>query len=67
MKTVSSNTRLHKSRYNRTLSGVCAGIGEHYNVPVPAVRVAAVLCGLCFPMAAVLGYGLAAVLLPNKR
>lgn len=56
-----------KDQLNRKLTGVCAGIGRHFNLPVWGVRTAAVLFTLFAPLAGVFGYFLASVLMPTKR
>lgn len=52
---------------NRKISGVCAGIAKHFELPVWMVRAATIGFGLFFPVAAVFGYFLAVVLMPQKR
>jgi len=56
-----------KDQLNRKLSGVCAGIAAHFGQPVWAIRAATLAFGVFFPMAAIFGYLLAVVLMPNKR
>ena len=56
-----------KDHLNRKLSGVCAGIANHFQQPVWVVRAATIGFGLFFPMAAVFGYLLAVMLMPTKR
>lgn len=58
---------LTKDHYNRKLSGVCAGIAAHYDQPIWLVRAATIGFGLFFPGAAIFGYLLAVILMPNKR
>jgi phage shock protein C len=58
--------RLHRSRTNRVLAGVCGGIAEYYGSDPTAVRLAAVIIGLftgIFPM--VLVYIIAAIVVPD--
>ena len=40
------NNRLHRSRSDRYIAGVCGGIAETYNVDVTLVRVLFALAGL---------------------
>jgi len=54
------------SRYKK-LSGVCAGIAKHYNLPRIGVRVAAVCALLVFPVASGVAYIVAAILLPSSH
>lgn len=58
---------ISKDYLNRMVSGVCAGIAKHFSVPAWLVRTATVIFGLSFPMAAVFGYFLAVVLMPNRK
>jgi phage shock protein C len=58
--------RLHRSRTNRVLAGVCGGIAEHYGSDPTAVRLAALVIGLftgIFPM--VVLYIVAAIVVPE--
>jgi phage shock protein C len=58
--------RLHRSRTNRVLAGVCGGIAEHYGSDPTAVRLATLVLGLfsgIFPMAVV--YVVAAIVVPE--
>lgn len=56
-----------KDQLNRKLSGVCAGIARHYNVPSLAVRAGVIVFGCMFPIFTIFGYLLAVVLMPDKR
>ena len=58
--------RLHRSRTNRVLAGVCGGIAEYYGSDPTAVRLATLIIGLftgVVPM--VLVYIVAAVVVPD--
>ena len=58
--------RLHRSRTNRVLSGVCGGIAEYYGSDPTAVRLATLIIGLftgVVPM--VLVYVVAAIVVPD--
>lgn len=58
--------RLHRSRTNRVLAGVCGGIAEFYGSDPTAVRLAALIIGLftgVVPM--VLAYIIAAIVVPD--
>ena len=58
--------RLHRSRTNRVLAGVCGGLAEHYGSDPTAVRLAAIVLGLftgIVPM--VVLYIVAAIVLPE--
>jgi phage shock protein PspC (stress-responsive transcriptional regulator) len=67
MKTKYIGNPITKDLLNRKLSGVCAGIAKHYNMPVLGVRVVTVIFGLMFPPAAIFGYILATLLMPANR
>ncbi len=53
-------------RYKK-LSGVCAGIAEHYQLSRIGVRVAAIVALVTFPVIVGVTYVVAAILLPSKR
>ena len=58
--------RLHRSRTNRVLSGVCGGLAEYYGSDPTAVRLATLIIGLftgVVPM--VLVYIVAAIVVPD--
>lgn len=58
--------RLHRSRTNRVLAGVCGGIAEYYGSDPTAVRLAALIIGLftgVVPM--VVAYIVAAIVVPD--
>jgi phage shock protein PspC (stress-responsive transcriptional regulator) len=58
--------RVERSRSDRILGGVCAGIARSVGVDPVIVRLVAVLVGLFSAGAAVLAYALAWVLLPEE-
>ena len=58
--------RLHRSRANRVIAGVCGGLAEYYGSDPTAVRLAALIIGLftgVVPM--VLVYIIAAIVVPD--
>ena len=56
--------KLYKSRDNRMISGVCAGIAEYFNMDPTIIRLAWVLfCAL--GGSGVLGYIIAAIVIPE--
>lgn len=56
-----------KDQLNRKLTGVCAGIANHFNLPSWGVRAGVVVFTIVAPLAGVFGYFLASVLMPTKR
>ena len=58
--------RLTKSNAHKKLSGVCAGIAAHYELPRLAVRVGAIVALVSFPMATGVAYIVASLLMPSK-
>ncbi|NVK24781.1 MAG: PspC domain-containing protein [Gammaproteobacteria bacterium] len=56
-----------KDQLNRKLSGVCAGVARHYNLPVWGTRLAVVIFGCLFPVFTVLGYLAATLLMSDRR
>ncbi len=57
--------KLYRSKSNRMICGVCAGLGEYFNVDATIVRLAAVLITLCFG-SGVIAYVIAAIVIPDK-
>lgn len=56
--------RLYKSNKNKMIDGVCAGIGEYFNIDPTLIRLGAV--ALCFAgFSGVLAYIIAAVVIPR--
>ncbi|AZQ83045.1 PspC domain-containing protein [Colwellia sp. Arc7-635] len=62
----SVNKTLTKDVVHKKLSGVCGGIAKHYNLPRIAVRVAAIVALLIFPVATGVAYLVATMLIPTK-
>ena len=56
--------RLVKSRTNRMLWGVCAGIGEYFGIDPTVIRILAVLLGCTFT--GIVAYIVAAVIMPEQ-
>ena len=56
--------KLYKSRDNRMISGVCAGIAEYFNMDPTIIRLAGVLFSL-LGGSGVLGYIIAAIVIPE--
>jgi phage shock protein PspC (stress-responsive transcriptional regulator) len=57
---------LKKDVVHKKLSGVCAGIAKHYELPRIAIRIAAIGALIIFPLATGVAYVVAAILLPSK-
>lgn len=58
------NKKLYRLRDGRMICGVCAGVGEYFNVDPNVVRIGAVILG-CMGMG-VVAYIIAAIILPEK-
>ena len=56
--------KLYKSRDNRMISGVCAGIAEYFNMDPTIIRLACVLFSL-LGGSGLLGYIIAAIVIPE--
>ncbi len=56
--------RLYRLRQGKMICGVCAGIGEYFEVDPNVVRLGAVILG-CMGMG-VVAYIVAAIILPEK-
>ncbi len=63
----SINDRLAKDSTHKKLTGVCAGIAKHYDLPRLAVRLAAIATLIMIPVATGVAYVVASVLLPESR
>lgn len=57
--------KLYRSRDKKLICGVCAGIGEYFNIDPTVIRVAFVLFA-CMGGSGILAYLLAAVIMPPK-
>jgi phage shock protein C len=57
--------KLYKSATDKKLDGVCAGIGEYFNVDPTLIRLGWVVLTLCGG-AGVLAYIIAAIVMPRK-
>jgi len=58
---------LAKDTVHKKLSGVCAGLASHYQLPRLVVRVGAIVSLITFPVVTGVAYVVAAILLPSKR
>lgn len=56
--------KLYRSRTNRTICGVCGGIGEYFNIDPTLIRLAWVLV-ICMGWG-ILAYIIAAVVIPDE-
>ena len=57
--------RLYKSDVNRTIAGVCGGIGEYFNIDPTLIRLAWII--FCFAGGSgILAYIIAAVIIPRR-
>jgi len=63
----SVNKTLAKDMAHKKLSGVCAGIARHYQVPRLLVRAGAIVALISFPVATGVAYLVASLLMPNTR
>ncbi len=57
--------KLYKSNDNKKLDGVCAGIGEYFDIDPTLVRLAWVFITL-FAGAGLIAYIIAAIVIPRK-
>ena len=57
--------KLYRSRDGKLICGVCAGIGEYFNIDPTVVRVAFVLFA-CMGGSGIVAYIIAAVIMPPK-
>mgnify|MGYP000069184674 CR=1 FL=1 len=61
------DNKLAKDSVHKKLSGVCAGIAKHYDLPRLAVRIVAIAALIMVPVATGVAYVVASVLLPESR
>lgn len=59
--------RLSKDEDHKKVSGVCAGIAKHYDLPRVVVRLAAIGALIMLPVATGVAYIVASMLLPDGR
>lgn len=57
--------KLYKSNTNKTLDGVCAGIGEYFNIDPTVIRLAWVVFSL-LGGSGILAYIICAIIIPRK-
>jgi phage shock protein C len=57
--------RLTRSREDRMLAGVCGGIADYLDVDPTIVRLVAVLLGIFSAGTALIGYIIAAIIIPE--
>ncbi|OUS26401.1 hypothetical protein A9Q98_10810 [Thalassotalea sp. 42_200_T64] len=58
---------LSKDLVHKKISGVCAGLARHFDLPRLGVRAAVVVFGFMMPVASVVAYVVAAFLMPNRH
>jgi phage shock protein C len=58
--------RLYKDSTHRKISGVCAGLAKHWNVPITLIRVAAIVSLIALPTVTAVAYLTATIIIPNK-
>ena len=56
--------KLYKSATNRTISGVCGGIGEYFNIDPTIIRII-LIAFVFFGGSGVIAYIVAALIIPN--
>lgn len=62
----SSNTRIHRSLYDRRILGVCGGIAQSRHIDSVIVRLAAVLLFIAFPLITTVVYILLAIVMQSE-
>ena len=56
---------LRKSATNKTICGVCGGVGEYFNVDPTLIRLLWVVISLSSAGLGIIGYFIAAVIMPD--
>jgi phage shock protein C len=59
--------RLYRSRNNRMLAGVCAGLADYFSLDPTIIRVLAIVCLLVFNFAAFLAYIILIIVVPVEN
>ena len=54
------------NKAKRKISGVCAGFAAYYDQPIWVIRALVVVLGLYFPVAVLVAYIAAALILPER-
>lgn len=67
MEIMNEPKKLYRSKANRMLAGVCAGMAEYFNVDPTLVRVIAIFLLLTPCVPALLAYLIAWALIPEKK
>ena len=57
--------KLYRSKSNRMVAGVCAGVAEYLNIDVTVVRVIWAIASVCAAVG-ILAYIICAVIIPEK-
>ena len=57
--------KLHRSKSDRVIAGVCGGVAEYLNIDVTVVRVLWTVCSI-FAAAGIIAYIICAFLIPEK-
>lgn len=58
--------RLYKNSEIKMICGVCQGLSEYFNLDVTVIRLIWVIVTLCSAGLGILGYLIAAVIMPDK-
>lgn len=58
--------RLYKNSENKMVCGVCQGLSEYLNLDVTVIRLIWAVVSLCSAGLGVIGYIIAAVIMPDK-
>jgi phage shock protein C len=59
--------RLYRSRNNRMLAGVCAGLANYFNVDPTVIRVITIILLLAFNIMALIAYFVLAIIVPLEN
>ena len=58
--------RLYKNKRDAVISGVCAGLGDYFNIDAVLVRIACILSLFFFAPFVVVAYIVAAIVMPQR-
>lgn len=66
MRRLIDNNRLYRDEPGRKVSGVCAGLAKHFDLPAWGVRLAVILLFFFAPVPVALAYVLGVLLIPVR-
>ncbi len=66
MRKYQNTSSFFKDKFNKKISGVCSGLAQSNNLPIWSTRLATLILFFVFPVAVLIGYFVAAMVLPER-